>query len=329
MSDSRQVPTYTLDPEPELREIATGLIFPEGPIALPDGSFVLVEMVGNTLTRITADGRREVIANIHTGPNGAAIGPDGRCYVCVNGGIGQKLPPDAGKPNKAPTMAQVGWPPIESDGGSIRVVDLKTGRTEVLYEECNGWPLTAPNDLVFDGNGGFYFTDLGKQSQRVWVRGRVYYARADGSSIQEVIVPLDAANGIGLSRDEKTLYVAQTAFARLWAFDITAPGVVHTERAPTMGGRLLAALPRMGGFDSLALDADGNICVGTLHPGAITVIAPDGSSIREIPMPDASATNICFGGPDLRTAYITLSRSGRLVAMPWPVPGQPLNCLNK
>ena len=72
---------------PELREITTGLLFPEGPIAMPDGSVVLVEIARRCLTRVLPDGRKEVVASPGGGPNGAAIGPDGKCYLCNNGGF--------------------------------------------------------------------------------------------------------------------------------------------------------------------------------------------------------------------------------------------------
>ena len=96
------------------------------------------------------------------------------------------------------------------------------------------------------------------------------------------------------------------------------------------GGRLLYAA---GGsyqrYDSMAIEADGNICVATLVDGGITVISPQGRLVEFVPMPDGATTNLCFGGPDLRTAYVTLSHSGRLVAVPWPRPGLPLNFLNR
>jgi gluconolactonase len=74
-------------------------------------------------------------------------------------------------------------------------------------------------------------------------------------------------------------------------------------------------------FDSLAVDAAGNICVATLINGGITVVSPDGGAVRHVPMPDRWTTNICFGGPDLRTAFLTLSSTGRLVACDWEEPG--------
>lgn len=84
------------------------------------------------------------------------------------------------------------------------------------------------------------------------------------------------------------------------------------------GGTLLAGLPGYQLFDSMAVDDAGNVCVATLINGGITVISPDGKSIDHIPMPDPITTNICFGGPNLRTAYITLLATGKLVAIDWP-----------
>jgi gluconolactonase len=71
----------------DIRVLATGLEFPEGPVAMPDGSVLLVEIRGQRLTRVWPSGRTEVVARIPGGPNGAAIGPDGKCYICNNGGF--------------------------------------------------------------------------------------------------------------------------------------------------------------------------------------------------------------------------------------------------
>ena len=83
---------------------------------------------------------------------------------------------------------------------------------------------------------------------------------------------------------------------------------------------------RLRGFqllDSIAVDGDGNVCVATLVTGAISVISPEGKMVEQIRVPkyDVFVTNICFGGPDLRTAYITSSGLGLLYATEWPVPG--------
>ncbi|MBU3688492.1 MAG: SMP-30/gluconolactonase/LRE family protein, partial [Actinobacteria bacterium] len=71
---------------PSFTEVTAGLKFPEGPIAMNDGSVVLVEMFGPRITRVWPDGRKETVAEIAGGPNGAAIGPDGALYLCNNGG---------------------------------------------------------------------------------------------------------------------------------------------------------------------------------------------------------------------------------------------------
>jgi gluconolactonase len=137
-------------------------------------------------------------------------------------------------------------------------------------------------------------------------------------------------NGIGLSPDETRLYVAETQTGRLWAFDLEAPGVVRKQPFPSPnGGTLVAGFRGYQLFDSLAVDAEGNICVATLFHGGITVISPDGRSVEHVAMPDLYTTNFCFGGAGLRTAYVTLSVSGRLVALDWPRPGLALNFVNR
>jgi gluconolactonase len=83
----------------------------------------------------------------------------------------------------------------------------------------------------------------------------------------------------------------------------------------------MAGLGGFQRFDSLAVDAAGNVCVATLVNGSVSVIAPDGTLLRQVAMPDMFCTNICFGGPELCTAYMTLSGTGKLVAMEWPEPG--------
>ena len=94
-----------------------------------------------------------------------------------------------------------------------------------------------------------------------------------------------------------------------------------------MRGRLLANPNGYHLFDSLAVDSAGNICVGSI-PGNITVVSQDGQFHEDLAMPDPFPTNICFGGPGLKTAYVTLSGAGRLISIDWPRPGAPLHFLN-
>ena len=290
-----------------------GLAFPEGPVALSDGAVLVVEIQRGTLTRVAEDGTQSIVAELGGGPNGAALGPDGHCYICNNGGFEWHKCRDG--------RVFPGEQPANYTGGRIERVDLKTGAVETLYEACNGERLKGPNDLVFDQTGGFWFTDHGKTSPRTRDRTGVFYAAADGSRIEEVIFPMEAPNGIGLSPDEKTLYVAETPTGRLWAYAIASPGALDVD----VPRRMLAQRPDFHMFDSLAVDASGNVCVATLITGGITSHSPDGSAVEFFAMPDVLTTNIAFGGEDLQTAYITLSSTGKLIKATWPTPGLRLN----
>ena len=293
--------------------IAEGLQFPEGPIVMPDGSIVLVEIARGTLSRVW-NGRTEVIANLGGGPNGAAIGPDGAVYVCNNGGFEWR--------EISGLLVPVRAAPDYSTG-RIERVDLATGRFERIYEAFDGERLGGPNDIVFDRTGGFWFTDMGKSFARQRDHSCLFYARPDGSHLHRAVHPVVSFNGVGLSPDEKVVYCNDTETQKLWAFDITEPGRL----APfTFGrrGRIVCTLPGHQLLDSLAVEANGNVCSATLLNGGITIFKPDGS-YEHVALPDPLTTNICFGGADLRDAYITLSGTGKLVKARWPRPGLKLN----
>jgi gluconolactonase len=289
---------------------------------MPDGSVILVEIARQTLSRVTPDGRVHVLATLGGGPNGAALGPGGRIYVTNNGGL--RWVERAGK--LFPTTQAADYA-----GGRIQVVDPESGKFETLYDACDGRPLRGPNDLVFDSAGGFWFTDLGKRRERDVDVGAVYYARADGSSIKEAIFPMDRPNGIGLAPDGRTLYVAETTTARCWAFRLSGPGQIASAHGPYRGekGTCLVGLGGYQMFDSLAVDAEGHLCVATLITGAVSDIWPDGSRVDQYRLPDMMVTNVCFGGPALTTAFATLSMGGTLVSFEWPRPGLPLVYLNR
>ena len=298
----------------EYREVTDGLLFPEGPIAMPDGSVLVVEIKGGRLIRVQADGSKEVAAELGGGPNGAAIGPDGACYVCQNGGFNWITEPDG-------YMRPHGRAD-DYTGGGIQKVDLATGKVEMLYDNCDGVPLNGPNDIVFDAEGNFWFTDHGKTHGRLMDCGAVYYAAADGSFIRQAVFPMLTPNGCGLSPDGKTLYVSETETGRLWQFPIIGPGEVSKVPWPSPnGGTLVGGPTGYQRFDSMALEANGNICVGTLVTGGVTVFSPGGEKLEYWEGPEPYCTNICFGGPDMKTAYITTSGYGKLIAVDWPREG--------
>ena len=289
--------------------LAEGLSFPEGPVAMDDGSVILVEIHAGVITRVRPDGTKVQIAETGGGPNGAAIGPDGALYVCNNGG------PRAPKAHRA----------------CIQRVDLETGEVTVLYDECDGIALVAPNDLVFDEHGGFWFTDM-----KGW---SILYAQPDGSAITRVIDDANFPNGIGLSPDGGTLYWAQTFTRQVMRRRVTAPGVLEPSPGIAVTSllrkgavdrwSLLAGLPGCTELDSMAVDSLGRICVGGLVDSGVVVIDPESGDweIRRLPaeLADGAVTNICFGGPDLQTAFITCSEHGRLVSARWDERGHPLN----
>ncbi len=303
----------------DCREVATGLQVPEGPVALADGSILVVEILGGCLTQIHPDGTKRRIADVGGGPNGAAIGPDGACYVCNNGGTawiehgGLRVP--------------IAEAPPEARPGSIQRVDLDSGRVDTLYTDVDGHALRAPNDLVFDACGGFWFTDYGKVYGRSRDRGAVCYARADGSRIETVIAPLDSPNGIGLSPDGSSLYVAEMYTGQILRFQLESPGRIRRtpETLAAVAGPVIGRAGASRYPDSLAVDSAGYVCVATAGLGGILVLAPDGASSEQLELSDPLTSNICFGGPGLRTAYVTFGLSGRVVAFEWPRPGLPLN----
>jgi gluconolactonase len=283
---------------------------------MSDGSVLVTELQRGRITRVHPDGRKETAAEPGGSPNGLAIGPDGALYVCNSGGWDFHELGDFTIP--VPEL------PSHHSGGRIERVDLETGDVKVLYSECDGHPLIGPNDLVFDTFGGMWFTDHGRRDGRVEHVGAIYYAQPDGSSIREVVFPSSAPNGIGLSPDGSRLYAAETHTGRVYAWDVTGPGEAQQGPAGALG-QMLCGLPGMQLFDSLAIDGDGNVVVATLVTGALTVISPTGEVLDQVLLGDPMVTNVCFGGDDLRTAYATLSATGRLVRFTWPRPGLRLN----
>jgi gluconolactonase len=258
-----------------------------------DGSVIVVESFGGRITRCWK-GRKETVCQIGDGPNGGAIGPDGALYVCNNGGVGQDY------------FART------DRIGRIERVDLQTGRFERLYDGCAGEPLSAPNDLVFDLDANLWFTDFGRLDTKGKQFGGLYCARPDGSAITRIKDRATSYNGVGLSPDMTTVYVADTIEARVYAFERK-----FAQQTP----RFVATVPGKVALDSLAITAAGNICVATIgDQGGISTVTPDGK-VSFTRTDDPLTTNIAFGGPDMRDAWITCSGKGLLIKARWPETG--------
>ena len=287
--------------------VAEGLGFCEGPAVLPDGDLVVVDVRGGRLVRIAVDGTTSDLATPGGGPNGIAVAPDGSLLVVNNGGFpwiemgGVMVPIDASGSNRPDGFA----------GGWVDRIDPTTGAVTRLLDGFEGDTFVGPNDIVVDAHGGFWFTDFGKFDARTRDRGGLYYANADGSGLRCLERGLDGPNGVGLSPDGSTVYAAETHTGRLLAWDVTGPGEV--------AGPHRIVVSTSNHFDSLAVEADGTVVIAALRHG-LCLVRPDGS-IEHVEVPDFMTTNVCFAGDDLRTAYVTMSGSGRLGRIDWPRPG--------
>jgi gluconolactonase len=306
-----------------IREFARGLGFVEGPLSLPDGRLLFTDLTSNAVQIHDPETQRtQMFAYTRGGPNGLAVGPDGCFYLCNNGGM------------TCEKTGGLNFPLLHSHGtdhipGCIQHI-TPDGTVSTLYSHCNGHPLVAPNDLVFDSYGGFYFTDSGEPEGRTTSLGGLYYAKADGSAITELIheptahLPLSQPNGCGLSLDGKTIYVSETVSRSLWAWDILAPGVLDTAPRAFVpnGGRFVYGPGGRILFDSLAVDGAGNVCVATLVKGGISIVSPQGELVDFVATPgEQFSTNICFGGPGFKSAFVTAATTGRIFEIDWPWPG--------
>jgi len=245
-------------------EFASSETFSEGPVFDYAGNFFFSH--ANFVSRITPDGSRYVWAQAPIA-NGHKVLPDGTHLLCSTGAV-LHLNPQGHILGKASA-------------------------------ECEGAPLRAPNDLTLDAKGGFYFTDPG--GSREAPIGTVHYVDSNRKT-HLAAGGMRVPNGIVLSPDRTTLYVAETVPNRIVRFPVLP------------GGRLgslevFAALPYRAGHqaepDGLAVDTKGNIYVAHLGMEAVQVLAPDGSLLRSLPAGNYDASNLVFGGPRLDQLYIT------------------------
>ncbi len=301
--------------------IAGGLFFPEGPVALPGGDILVCELPTANLVRISMEGTTTIVAHTGGGPNGLAMGYDGRIWVANNGGNEWRWEGD--RPHST------GFAPDGYVGGSIQAVDISTGEVEEIATTVDGHTFAGLNDLVFDAEGNLYFTDIGKKLGRDRTLGGLYYLPRGARQATALAYPLEAPNGVALSPDGRRVYVAETPTAQLWCWDIDRPGVLREGHSAGHLGRgtLLCTIPGYCNLDSIAVDSRGYISVATLLRGVITVVRPNGEIEATVQLPehDTHVTNLCFGGDGLHTAFVTAAQHGRLYALEWPWAGLPLH----
>ena len=265
-------------------KVASGFAFTEGPLWHPDGYFLFVDVRGNGLFRLVPGQPHELVRKTQGG-NGLTFDLQGRLINC------------------------------EGDGRRVTRTELD-GTVGILIDRFEGHRLNRPNDVICASDGSLYFTD---PSLRVPVRERelenaaVYRIAPDGAV--RPVANFEYPNGLALSPDERTLYVANTRWTQyIHAIELNASGEMVRRRVfADMSHDKTNGVP-----DGMKVDVAGRVfCTGTT---GTWVYAPDGRLIGIIETPEVCA-NVAFGGADLKTLMFTASTS--VYTLRVKTPGQP------
>jgi sugar lactone lactonase YvrE len=190
-------------------------------------------------------------------------------------------------------------------GHNVLRVDIKTKKITVLAHEEK---MNQPNDLTISPDGTLYASDPN------WGAGTGQLWRIDRQGgVTLVATKMGTTNGVEVSPDGKTLYVNESVQRNVWAFTITAKGQLQEKR-------LIKKFPDHG-FDGMRCDVDGNLYITRHGKGTVVKMTPAGKILREIPVLGSKPSNICFGGPDGCTAYVTEMEHRRLVQFRVDRPG--------
>lgn len=290
----------------EVKVFASGFRFPEGPAIGPDGSVYLVELGGGRVSAVSPSGETRVFAHVGGSPNGGAFGPDGALYVCNNGG-------------RHPAAASTDNEPGAGDAPETIQRVAPDGTVSVVVSEIDGVGLNAPNDICFDGHGGYYFSDPTWEFSEDGMAGpgSICYVDRDGRA-SRVHTGLRFPNGVGLSADRRALLITESSTGDIWALSIEGAGVTGEIRR--FGSCGAGALP-----DGFALDQTGRVLVAGHGTDQIYVFDADGNLESTVPLgAGAGPSNVCFGGAEHRTVFVTAANSGDLLAFEWPIPGDRL-----
>ncbi|MBL7038810.1 MAG: DUF1080 domain-containing protein [Pirellulaceae bacterium] len=251
----------------EVKKLADGFRFTEGPAQGPDGKIYFSDIPNEHINIFDPESGEVTVFREESGKaNGLIFAPSGALYAC--------------------------------EGGARRLTRQFDDEITVLAEDYEGKRLNSPNDLVMDGKGGIYFTDPrygNRDDMEMEVEGVYFLPRRD--KLARVIDDLVRPNGLILSLDNRTLYVADNGAKTIWAYDVQPDGTLA-------GGRKVAEmdLDAPGGGDGMTIDQRGNIyCAGQGH---IWIWDPQGKVLAKIATPEGPA-NCTFGGPDGKTLYIT------------------------
>jgi gluconolactonase len=274
-------------------EIAASVAFTEGPAVDREGNVYFTEIMSQRIMRLSAEGMLTTYRENSNAANGLLIDAQGRLIACEGGEFRRSEATVKGKPRVTRT-------------------DIATGKVEVLAENSEGVSLQGPNDVTIDGKGRLYFTDMAGAA--------VYRIDAPGKVVRILAAPhIQKPNGIQVSPDDKTLYLveangAQGGARMIRAYNLQPDGTVRNMRVHYnfYPGR---------SADGMSIDTEGNLYASAgLHrrrgtsetldtPCGVHVISPQGKRIKFIPIPEDTITNNAFGGPDMKTLYVTAGKT--------------------
>ena len=275
-----------VEPSQQAERLATGFGFTEGPLWHPDGFYYFVDIRANKLFRVTPGKPPEMVRQNTGEGNGTTFDVQGRLVMC--------------------------------EGSHRRVTRMDAdGRIETLVERYEGKRLNRPNDVVCKSDGSLWFTDPDLRvpfAERELPYAGVYRITPDGGTT--LMADCEYPNGLAFSPDERTLYVANTRWTQyIHRFELDATGKVLRR---SIFAEMASDDDKNGVPDGMKVDVEGRLyCTG---PGGTWVFAPDGQRLGIIQTPEVPA-NICFGGPDLRTLFLTARTS--IYTLRVNVPGQP------
>jgi gluconolactonase len=274
-------------------EIATALAFTEGPTVDRDGTVYFTDLVQQKIMKLSPEGVLSTYREHSNGANGLVIDPQRRLIAAE------------GADNNRTGVAVKNKPQVTR-------TDLATGKVEVLADNYQGKPFIGPNDVTYDAQGRIYFTDLTGVA--------VYRVDAPGKIARILAAPdIQRPNGLQISPDEKTFYLIEANGAAngarlIRAYDLLPDGTVRNMRVH------YNFYPGRSG-DGMSIDAQGNLWVAAgLHNTrgtsetldtkcGVHVISPQGKLINFIPIPEDTITNTAFGGPDMKTLYVTAGKT--------------------
>ena len=270
----------------KVQVIKEGFQGTEGPIALPDGSLIFTETDLSRIIKIDKDGNTSTFLENTQETNGLAFDTTGRLIGVA----------------KAPGQSRI-------------QVLYPRGKEAVLADNFEGKPFGRPNDLVVDKKGGVYFTDPSRNpapGATAPPPKAVYYAPPGGRTIR-VAEGIERPNGIQLSRDERTLYLANSAGEYLLAFDVQPDGTLRNRRNfARLEGEERTASGIASDADGIAIDNEGRVYVAT--EAGVQVLSPQGQHLGTIPV-SRGPQNLAFAGPDKKTLYIVGSGAAFKVQM--------------